>query len=414
MSEPVVELVAIGTELLGPTRTDTNALTLARALAGVGLAITRKTTLPDYPEPLFDALQGAIGRADLLITTGGLGPTVDDVTRQTLSEVTGIDLVHEPEVEAAIRRRFGDRRIEMPDNNLTQAWVPGRGTWFPNPNGTAPGLVFEPEGKLVVALPGPPRELAPMLENPLVPLLEKRFARDTRVLTRALHTANVSESWVDATLVAPMRRFPGVEVSMLARPGYVDITLARRVGKGMSEDEELDGAHRAAGQALAPHVYSDSDATLAEVVGALLFERKATLAVAESCTGGLIGAELTEVAGSSAYFLAGLCTYANAAKEAVLGVPHELIEAHGAVSREVARAMAAGACERGGADYGLSTTGIAGPGGGTVEKPVGLVYVGLSHAGKHHEVEFHFGGSRAAVRERAVAAALDLLRRFIP
>ncbi|MBE7559386.1 competence/damage-inducible protein A [bacterium] len=410
---PVVELVAIGSELLGPTRVDTDALTLARALEGLGLALSRKTTVADRPEPLRVVLCEAIARADLLMTTGGLGPTVDDLTRQILSECTGIPLRYEPKVERAIRARFAERRIEMPENNLVQAWVPERGRWFPNHFGTAPGLVFEPEGKLIVALPGPPRELEPMLERYLLPLLEERFAQEERVLSKELHTAHVSESWVDATLRGALSGFADVEVSMLARPGYVDVWLSRRVPRGAATDERLRAAHAAARAALSPHVYSDGEETLPMAVGRRLREAGKRLAVAESCTGGLIGAAITEVPGSSQYFLAGLCTYANEAKLRFLGVPEALLVEHGAVSGAVAEAMARGVRAATGADYALATTGIAGPGGGTAEKPVGLVYIAVADAERCLVEEVHFGGGREVVRQRAVAAALDILRRFI-
>ncbi len=411
--QPVVELVAIGSELLGPTRQDTNALTLARALEGLGLALARKTTVADRPELLRHALADALARADLLLTTGGLGPTVDDLTRPILAECTGIPLRFEARIERAIRARFAERKIPMPDNNLLQAWVPERGQWFPNHFGTAPGLVFEPEGKLVVALPGPPRELEPMLERYLLPLLEQRFAQPDRAVSRQLHTAHVSESWVDDALRGALKAFPGVEVSMLARPGYVDVWLTRRVPRDSSTDEALDAAHRAAASALAPHVYSLDEETLPMAVGRLLRQRAATLAVAESCTGGLISGALTDVPGSSQYFLAGLCTYSNPAKQRLLAVPDALIASHGAVSAPVAEAMARGVRQAIGADYALATTGIAGPGGGTPEKPVGLVYIAVCGPSHGNVEQLHFGGGRDIIRQRTVAAALELLRRFL-
>jgi competence/damage-inducible protein CinA-like protein len=411
--QPVIELIAIGSELLGPCRLDTNALPIAAGLEGLGLALARKTTISDAEADIRCAVNDSLARADIVITTGGLGPTVDDCTRQVLSDCTSIELRYEKKIEDAMRKKFDLRHMDMPDNNLSQAWVPKEGTWLDNPNGTAPGLLFELPQCIVIALPGPPREMNPMLRKNVIPLLTERYGRDDRVIKRDIGTAVVSESWVDEVLRGVMKDYPNVEVSMLARPGYVDVTLSRRVSINQDGDEELESAHKAAFDALSPSAYADIDATLPEVVGRLLQEKKTTLAVAESCTGGLIGAMLTDIPGSSAYFVAGLCTYANSAKVGQLGVPESLLEEHGAVSAQVAGAMALGVCEKTGADYGLSTTGIAGPEGGTPQKPVGLVYVGVCHCGEVETHELHLAGGRSQVRQRSVAAALDLLRRAL-
>lgn len=409
-SAPSVEIIATGSELLSGKGLNTNAAWLSREFSQRGFQVIRHQTLGDERAALVDSVRLALAEADVLVLTGGLGPTMDDVTREVLSEATGIALRFDEEVAEEIRQRFRSLGKEMPELNLVQAQVPEKGGWLTNPHGTAPGLWFDLGAKLAVALPGPPRELIPMADALLWPLLEGRFARTRRLLSRSLRVAGFGESNVEETIRPLVEASPELTYSILAQPGLVEVTLSRWSDLAIETDVWLDAVFSRMVECLGPVVYTTEGLSLEEAIGQMLLERHATAVTAESCTGGLIAESLTRVSGSSEYFLGAIVAYSNALKSALLGVEPALIEAKGAVSEAVARAMAEGARKRTGADYAISVTGIAGPTGGSAEKPVGCVYIGVSGPNQIQAEKFQFFGSREAIRERSRVAALNQLR----
>ncbi len=412
MKIPRAIVIASGSELLTGLRTDTNSGYLARALRRLGIPVTRTLTVGDRMKELLDVFRSSLDRADIVIVSGGLGPTVDDLTREALSQATGIELKENEEALKEIEERFRSLNRQMTDNNRRQAMVPISGFFMPNPQGTAPGLVFDAGDRLAVALPGPPRELQPMVQNHLIPFLEQRYPElphETSVLIRFVGTG---ESNIDQTLREHVEFDPRIRVSLLARLGCVDLTLFSP-SSDPTDLELLRESRRKVLETLGEFVYATEDIELDEAVGRILLEREETLATAESCTGGLIGASLTSIPGSSRYYVGGFVTYSNESKVSQLGVRSSTLETEGAVSEKTAREMAVGGARVLGADWCVSVTGIAGPEGGTPEKPVGTVWIGVANPRRDwiHTKEYRFFGERAAVRERSRVAALDELRR---
>ncbi len=406
------EIIAVGSELLTPEKTDTNSLWLTEKLGEIGISVMLKTIVGDDEPRLKEAIQDALKRSDVVITTGGLGPTEDDITRQVAAKALGRELVHRPELEAELRRRFRRFGREMPEINVRQAYVIEGAEPLANPNGSAPGLFVEDAGRTLVVLPGPPRELQPMFETHVKPRLE-RLGDGMIVRRRVLMVAGLGESAVDEKIAPIYQKYENVRTALLFTKTEVQVHFYARAEDAASADLVLDELVDRSVAELGDAVFSTSGEAMEEVVGRLLRERNQTLALAESCTGGLIGRRVTEVAGSSDYFLEGAITYSNAAKTRVLGVPAKTIENFGAVSAETAEAMAAGMLERSGADHAVSVTGIAGPGGGTEEKPVGTVFIGIANAGGVRSVRIVLPGDRYIIRWRASQAALDVLRRSL-
>jgi nicotinamide-nucleotide amidase len=393
-----VELINTGTELLLGFADNTHLAHLGRALAGIGLRIQRQTTVGDDRAELRAAIAEALGRADVLIVTGGLGPTGDDCTREVVAEVLGRQLLRDEAVADAIRERFRKRGIPMPDSALKQALVPAGAQTLPNPNGTAPGLAIEEENKLIVLLPGPPRELQPMFEQYVLPVLEKNFAPRDRPLRRVFKVVGLPESVVEQRI----GELAGVELGFCAKPGEVEV---RVIG------EALEPAEAKIRAALGEHIYGTGEERLEEVVVRMLAAAGKTVAVAESCTGGLIAHRITNVPGASRVFLGGWVTYSNELKQRELGVRAETLQRFGAVSEQVAREMAEGCRQRSGADFALATSGIAGPTGGTAEKPVGLVYIALATVERTELQRQMLLFDRETVKFFASQNALDMLRR---
>jgi nicotinamide-nucleotide amidase len=363
---------------------------------------------------MVDVFRTSLDRAEIVVVSGGLGPTVDDLTRESLSEATGIALAENPEALEQIATRFKSFNRPMTENNRRQAMVPVSGTFFPNPYGTAPGAVFDGGDRLAVALPGPPREFQPMVEGHLIPFLRQRYRelpREASVITRFVGTG---ESNIDQILRERVPFDPRIRVSLLARLGCVDLTLYTPT----SEPSDLDllrRSQRRVLEVLGEFVYATEEIELEEALGRALVQRRETVATAESCTGGLIGAAFTSVPGSSRYFLGGFVTYSNDAKVSQLGVRSLTLETHGAVSEETAREMATGGARTLGADWCVAVTGIAGPDGGTPEKPVGTVWIAVACPRRDWTSarRYQLPGERAAVRERTRIAALDELRRAL-
>ena len=404
------EIVAIGSELLTPTKTDTNGLWLTAMLNDVGIDVKLKTIVGDDKARLEETLRDAIRRSDLVITTGGLGPTEDDITRECSAMAIGRSLVYHDEIETALRERFRLWGREMPDINKRQAFVIDGAEILPNPNGSAVGMLAEVEHKLLVLLPGPPRENQPMFLENILPRL-KEIAGEVHVRRRLLKISGMGESAVDEIAAPIYTKFPEVQTSILFNKSEVEIHIAATARSAEIAQEVVDNLADDLSNALGKNVFSDRGETLEVVIGRQLTELGQTLSVAESCTGGLIGQRLTSVPGSSAYFIEGAVTYSNEAKQRTLGVSAEILRDHGAVSAECAEAMASGMRERAGTDHAISVTGIAGPGGGTEEKPVGTVFIGYSARSETVSRKIVLPGDRYLIRWRASQAVLDLLRR---
>ncbi len=409
-------VVAVGSELLTPHKTDTNSLFITDRLNAVGIDVVRKLVVGDEPPGLASALRYAMGAADVVVVTGGLGPTADDVTRDVVADLLGVPLEELAGIVTAIRARFEARGLQMPEINRRQAAVPRGAEVLANPAGTAPGLWLTAGGTRLVLLPGPPRELRPMFDRLVADRLAST-AGGRRVQRRMIRTTGRTESHIDE-LARPIyeplaARQPPVRTTILASLGQIDLHLSTVGADPETGGRVLEAAVAKLAGVLGSCVVSTDGRSLPEVVGELLRRRRARVAVAESCTGGLIASRLTDVPGSSAYVHAGWVLYSNEAKVA-LGVPPALIEADGAVSEPVAEAMAVAARAAAGVDFGLAVTGIAGPGGATPEKPVGTVCLALAGRGAPPRVRrVRLPGDRERVKFQASQAALDLLRRAL-
>lgn len=405
----VAEIIAIGTELLTPDRTDTNSLWLTRELNDLGIDVKMKAIVGDDGERLSEAVGDALRRSNIVITTGGLGPTADDITREFTAKAIGRELVYHEEIESHLRERFKGWGREMPEINKRQAYVIEDADILPNPNGSAVGMLAEVDGKMLVILPGPPRENQPMFTDHVLPRI-RPMAGDVRVARRMIRVIG-GESAVDEIAAPIYTRYPDVETSVLFNRSEVEIHVVARSDDAQVAQRTADDLINELVMALGENVFSTAGETMEEIVGQLLRTSGETLAMAESCTGGLIGSRVTEVAGSSEYFIEGCITYSNEAKIRTLGVAPTIIERHGAVSAECAEAMAVGMRERAGSTHAISVTGIAGPGGGTAEKPVGTVFIGYAGPEKVRSIKIVLPGDRYLIRWRASQAALDLLRR---
>jgi nicotinamide-nucleotide amidase len=406
------EIIAVGSELLTPFRQDTNSLYLTDQLNSLGIEVRFKTIVGDDAEHLAQVLRAALGRSPLIILIGGLGPTEDDVNREVVAEVLGRPLREEERIRRKIEARFARAGRTMAPNNLRQALVPEGAEWFENKNGTAPGLWIEQDGIIVLLLPGPPRELEAMFEAECLPRLA-RIASGTVLRTRVLKVVGLPESEVDYRIAPIYKPYRNPATTILAVSGAIEVHLRARAASEAEAEALLAELGGKIESALGEYVFSTGGETLEEIVGRYLALRHKTLAVAESCTGGLLSERLTRVAGSSNYFLGGVVCYSNELKEKLAGVPAPLIEEHGAVSKPVALALAEGIRRRTGASLGVGVTGIAGPGGGTVEKPVGLVFIALADERGSQVREFRFPGDRERVRQLTTTAALETIRRRI-
>jgi nicotinamide-nucleotide amidase len=406
-------IIAVGSELLTPSRTDTNSLIITERLNAVGYDVRLKMIVGDSVEELAQAFSGALAWADLIVFTGGLGPTEDDVTRDAVSRVLETPLGEDPAIVERIRARFARRGMTMPEINRRQAMVPRGAVVIENANGTAPGLWLERGPAAILLLPGPPREMTPMLDAVVAARIAPRSA-GAGLFRRVLRITGRSESDVDSHAQpiygAWTTRAIPISTTILAMLGQIELHLTARADSRAAADGALDAAVAELQGALGDVVYSIDGRPLEAVVGALLRERHATIAVAESCTGGLLASRLTDVPGSSDYVDRGVVCYSNRAKVELLGVPDELIAQHGAVSEPVAAAMAAGIRSRSGAGVGVGVTGIAGPGGGTPGKPVGTVAIAVQTDDDARVRTFQFVGGREMVKFQAAQAALNMVR----
>ena len=404
------EIIAIGSELLTPHRTDTNSLWLTERLNSIGISVQQKTIVGDEESRLEEAVRDALRRSDVIISTGGLGPTEDDITRKVFARVSGRQLMLDYEVLESIRGRFASRGSQMTPNNERQALIPRGAVVLPNPNGTAPGIRMDQDGRLMVLLPGPPRENKPMFDDYVMPELEK-MSRGARIAKRLLKVTGLGESALDDMIAAIYTQYTNPQTTILFTDSDIEIHLTATAETVARAEEIVDELADKLEDKLADHLFTTTGETLESVIGDRLMLKRYTIATAESCTGGLIAERITGVPGASNYFVGSVVSYTDEAKAALLGVPRELIESRGAVSGEVAEAMARGVKERTGATIGLSVTGVAGPGGGTEAVPVGTVYIGLADDIMTSNRRLILPGDRYLIRWRASTAALEMVRR---
>jgi nicotinamide-nucleotide amidase len=408
------EIIAIGSELLTPHFQDTNSLYLTEKLNRLGVEVAFKTVVGDNREHLTQAARIALARADIIIFMGGLGPTEDDLTRECVAAALGRELRRDPELVHQLHERFAKLRRKMADNNEKQADVIDWAQVLPNPLGTAPGqwIDFEYEGakRSIMLLPGPPHEIKPMFDEQCIPRLRERLPQQF-IATRVLKIAMMGESDCDRRAAPIYKRFPDVQTTILAGAGDIQLRLTRRAESQEAAQARVDELAGLLEDELEDFVYSSRGESLEQIVAYYLQMRGATIAVAESCTGGLLGERITKVSGSSRYFVGGAIVYDNEMKTLFANVPPALIAEHGAVSKEVAAALAEGIREECRSTIGVGITGVAGPTGGTEEKPVGLVYIAVAD-GKHTDVvERNVPGDRARIRWWASQQALDMVRR---
>jgi nicotinamide-nucleotide amidase len=433
-----IELINTGSELMLGRVLNTHQLWLCRRLADLGYVVTRQVAVADTGRDIEQAVREALGRADLVITTGGLGPTSDDITRDLVAQLLGKRLREDAAALANIERFFVARRRTMPESTKVQALVPEGAIVLHNSHGTAPGLAMEVEDgrwkmedggrapgsssilhppssqskRWLIMLPGPPRELRPMFNELVVPLLRRELPLQREFLCRTLRTTGIGESVVQEKINAPLAQLvaAGLEIGYCARIWQVDVRLSASGAKAANLVRDGESIVR---ELLAKQIFGEEDDELEAVIVRQLTKRKQTLALAESCSGGAIAHRITNVPGASAILLAGLVTYSNSAKQKFLGVSPETLEAHGAVSEAVAREMADGARRETGADFALSVTGIAGPGGGSEAKPVGTVFIGLAEAARTTVLKHFNPYDRETFKQAATNQALEMLRRAL-
>ncbi len=407
------EIICVGSELLLGHIVNTNASYLARKLAAEGIDMFYQSVVGDNPGRLSAAIRAALQRSDIVITSGGLGPTVDDITIGAIASSLSLPLVLDKKTLRGIKNYFKKMRVKMPPDNKRQAYIPKGAVAIPNPVGTAPASIVECEGGIIAALPGPPRELAPIFENSIIPYLRKKYKSRAVIITRAVRTAGAPEAAVNKKAAAFLKMKGDTTVGIYASLGEVDLKIT---AKGKNEKEALKKIKKVKSRIisrLGGIIYGFDGDTLESAAGKLLLKKNLSLALAESCTGGLVSNRITNVPGSSRYFKTGAITYSNDSKIKELGVPADLIKEHGAVSRQAAVKMAKGILKKSGADYAIALTGIAGPAGGGKKKPVGLVYIALANRRKVICAEKRFIGNRMDIKLQASTAALDMLRKAL-
>lgn len=406
------EIITIGSEIMLGEALDTNSAYLGKKLSSIGLEPIYQTSVGDDRKILSQVIKTALGRSNVIITTGGLGPTVDDVTKEVVATVLKRELILSKQILSQIKSHFQKRRLRMPKRNRNQAFLPQGATVLDNRKGTAPGFIIEHSEGVLVSLPGPPPELKPMFENKVFPYLKGKFGTAV-TRTRLLKVVGLTESAVDEKLRDILKREDNLEIGLIAHLTGVQIRITARGKKEGLLKELISQTEDRVRKCLDDYIFGVDEETLEKVVGVLLSLRCKTIGVAESCTGGLISHRLTDVPGSSRYFLESVVAYSNEAKVRILQVPPQTLKKFGAVSSQVAQAMAKGIRKISGADLGLAVTGIAGPEGATERKPVGLVYMALASHGPNCTEEHHFLGSREVIKEKASQAALDMVRKHL-
>ncbi len=405
------EIIAVGAELLTPDHTDTNSLYLTDKLNEAGFQVHFKTVVGDSEDDIAEILRSALRRSKVIVCTGGLGPTEDDLTRQAVARALVRPMNPDPDILEQLLQRFARRGQRMPKINERQAEVIAGAEVLKNAHGTAPGMWIEEKGSYIVLLPGPPREVKPMFETHVAPRV-RELGKGRRLAKRSLHIAGLTESDVDSRVAPIYRDYPKVQTTILSGAGHIAIHLHQWL-EASEEPSELDELARRIQKPLVDAVFTTSDEPLEKIIGDMLRDSRRTLAVAESCTGGMIGMRITRIPGSSDYFLGGILCYSNDVKHNLCGVPESALRSHGAVSADVAEALARGVRSALGSSIGLSISGIAGPSGGTNEKPVGLVYIGVADSERCLHMRGVMPGDRDIIRERATFLALSVLYRFL-
>ncbi len=410
------EIIAVGSELLTPHRQDTNSLYLTEKLNELGVEVRFKCIVGDDAEGLTAAAKLAMRRSEIIIFSGGLGPTEDDLTRESVADALGLKLQRDPQIIAKLEERFAKRGIKMTANNAKQADIISSAVMLPNLLGTAPGQFiagkYDGEDRLLMLLPGPPYELKALFENECIPRLRARIPVQ-HIATRTLKMAMMPESQVDARVAPIYKTYTDVETTILAGAGEIQLHLRCRKDSQAEADARVEELAEKIEDELGDAIFSRKGESIEQIVSYLLQMRSMTLAVAESCTGGLLAERITSLGGSSRYFLGGAVVYSNELKTQFANVPKVLINQHGAVSREVGAAMAEGIRKRCLASYGIGITGVAGPSGGTDQKPVGLVYIALAGEEGTQVVERNFLGDRQRIRQFASQQALEMIRRAL-
>jgi len=407
------EIITIGTELLTGSTINTNVSYLSEKLTSLGIETCFQTSVGDNYPHLELVLSEAIKRSEIIVITGGLGPTADDITKQAVSNVLKTRLILETGIVSKIERFFKDRKKEIPSNNYNQALIIRGSMIINNKIGTAPGLIIERDKNTIILLPGVPRELKPMFKDTVSKYLEKKYSKNLVIKSRTLRTFGLGESTVDEKLTHIAEKCSNPSIAFLAHATEVDVKITAKAGNQDIADSLIADVETQIRDSLGDYVFGADDETMEKIVGTILTLRNKKIALAESCTGGLISNLLTNVSGSSAYFIESIIAYSNEAKIKLLHVSSQTIEKFGAVSSQTASAMAKGIKELAGSDYGLSITGIAGPTGETSQKPVGLVYIGLAHQNGVDTSEHKFFGTRDIIKQKAAQTALDILRRHL-
>lgn len=405
------EIISIGTELLLGHIVNTNTSFLCRKLAEIGIDVYHTSVVGDNPLRLTQALKEAVHRSDIIITTGGLGPTVDDITTETLASLLGKRLVLNRAILKGLKDYFKLRKVKFPKDNTRQAMVPEDTKWVRNRVGTAPGFIAGYRNKLIVCLPGPPRELESMFVNDIMPMIGNMAGGGSALKSKTLKVTGFPESLINNKVKDLLRLKPPTTVGIYAKLGEVELKIMSKAKTAKEAFRMIAPIERRIRRRLGNYIFGCDDETLEGVVARLLIKRKKTIAAAESCTGGLVSARLTNVGGSSGYFIMGCVAYSNEIKEHILCVDPAVLESYGAVSAQVARQMAIGIKLLAGADIGLGITGIAGPTGGTKSKPVGLVYIALAIDNKLIVRELRFSGSREEIKFQSSQVALDMIRK---
>ena len=408
------EIISIGTELLLGHIVNTNAAYLGGKLAELGIDLYYQTTDGDNHQRITESLRMAVSRTDIILLTGGLGPTVDDITTMTVAKFVGRRLVLNKTVLKDLKDYFKLRKVRFPSDNVRQAYLPEGAKWIRNRVGTAPGLITDCMGKVIICLPGPPRELYPMFEDDMIPYLRKRFKSAWVLKTRTIKTVGLPESLVNNKVKDLLRLPPPTTVGIYAKLREVHLVIMAKAANEKAANRAIAKVEGKIRARLGENIFGYDDDTLESSVGRKLITQKKTIAVAESCTGGLISSRLTDVSGSSKYFVRGAVPYSNEVKVKYIGVSPGTLKKYGAVSRQVALELARGIRTIMDVDIGLGATGIAGPTGGTSTKPVGLVYIALVTDTKRIVKEWRFKGSRQDIKFQASQAALDMLRMTVP
>lgn len=407
------EIIATGTEILLGQTLNTSAHYLTGKLSELGIEVDYHTTVGDNRERVEQVLKTAINRSELVLTTGGTGPTIDDMTKELVAKVLGLKLQLDPGSLELIQRFFSSRGSVMPKTEEKEAYFPEGSKILKNDHGTAPGAIIQHKGRTVVILPGPPAEMIPMFERSVFPFLEKLAENDTkRIFSRVIKIFGLGESEIEQSLQDLMGN-DQLGMTLLANQSEMHVRLVVRTASEQKATTLLDEAERVIRERLGAKVFGTNDETMLGIVNEVLKSRQFTISTAESCTGGLLGATLTQEPGSSEIYLGGVVSYSNSLKEKFLGVNPQTLNTYGAVSPETACEMAAGVKEHSGSDLAVGITGIAGPGGGNDEKPVGLVYIGLATSEGVQAIKFQFHGQRKSIRQLSVKAALDLVRQYM-